>query len=298
MSKAIAAIGMFDGVHTGHRFVLRQLCSLAASTGREPVAVTFGNHPATVLNGGNAPKLITPVDKRVELIKNEGVERVEVLPFTSDLRSLTARDFARSVLADRFHADAVLLGYDNRFGSDRPSGADAYRRLLAPLGMEVFESLRLPGAEASSTLVRNALLAGDIQGANQMLGRRFSLKGTVGAGKKIGRTLGFPTANIELPDEQLIPKHGVYAAIHNNLPVMLNIGTAPTVNGEDATKVTVEAHIVVPDGEAVPDLYGQPLEVEIIDFIREEKRFADLETLRQAIADDKSKVLKAVERAY
>ena len=295
----IVAVGMFDGVHAGHRFVIDELKRLGALYDMQPVVVTFDVHPKSVICPGKAPGLLTDTESRVRLLRDAGIDEVVVLPFTEELRNMTARDFAQTYLRDRLGAKGVLIGYDNGFGSDRLRGAEAYRAELTPLGLSVFQCARhgdsnAPDTAVSSSAVRRALAQGDITAVNRMLGRPFSLSGKVVHGQQLGRTIGFPTANVEVSPDMALPACGVYAAFSyfdsRKWPAMVNVGTNPTVNPHGAP-VTVEAHIIAPDGKEVPDLYGHIVTLEFLARLRGEQRFATLADLQAALHSDRTATL-------
>ena len=287
--RSIVAVGMFDGVHAGHKFVLERLCELAETLKLEPVVVTFANHPCSVVRPDKTPLLITDVKSRIELIRKTGVERVEVLSFDESLRQLTAAEFVEKILKPRFGAEAVLIGYDNGFGSDKLNGADAYRSVLEPLGVTVYGCSPYAGFEVSSTMIRRALLEGDIEAANKMLGREFRISGKVVTGRKLGSTIGFPTANISVDKELILPKQGVYAAECCGLPTMVNIGTAPTVSKDAEAPVTVEAHIIGGEDDKM-NLYGKTIDIYLLARIRDERRFENLDELKTALERDRKVV--------
>ena len=295
----IVAVGMFDGVHAGHRFVIDELKRLGVRYDMQPVVVTFDVHPKSVICPGKAPGLLTDTECRVRLLRDAGIDEVVVLPFTEELRNMTARDFAQTYLRDRLGAKGVLIGYDNGFGSDRLRGAEAYRTELTPLGLNVFQCARhddsnSPDTAVSSSAVRRALAQGDITAVNRMLGRPFSLSGKVVHGKQLGRTIGFPTANVEVSPDMALPACGVYAAFayvdSRKWPAMVNVGNNPTVNPHGAP-VTVEAHIITPEGEEVPDLYGHIVTLEFMARLRGEQRFASLADLQAALHSDRTATL-------
>ena len=301
---AIVTTGFFDGVHLGHRHVLETLVSCARERGQEAVVVTFWPHPRTVLQQDARDfRILTSLEEKRGLLLSAGVDRVEVLPFTRSFASLTAAEYLK-LLQDRFGATLVVMGYDNRIGSDRKtaeelmgslSGSGAKTAEFAP---EAFifpvSSAKTaefaPGAPVSpepvsSTRIRKALGEGRIELANAMLGYSYQLYGVVVAGNRLGRTIGFPTANMQLYEPlKLVPSNGVYAVEAEVLGVtyrgMCNIGTRPTVGG---TVRTIETHILDFD----EDIYGLPLRLRFLRRIRDERRFPSLEELRQQLEEDR-----------
>ncbi len=301
MMPTAVSIGMFDGVHIGHRFILDHLKDYARAHGLEPAVVTFDRHPLAVIRPEAAPPLLSDVDSRVDMIRDCGIDRVIVLPFDATLRRLTAAEFARDILAPRLDARAVMLGYDNGFGSDRLGSPEAYSAALSPLGIDVTACPPYPGEAVSSSIIRRALADGDIATANRLLGRPFTISGTVVPGKQLGRTIGFPTANIAPAPGMALPAAGVYACRVvapgtnlDGLPAMLNVGTAPTVNGADATRLITEAHIITPDDTPTLNIYNKPLTLNVISRLRDEQRFPSIDALTAALATDKARTLAAV----
>lgn len=284
----IATIGFFDGVHTGHRFLFAQLCSEGKARGLDPLIITFDTHPRTVLQSDFVPQLLTSFAERKALLDSYG--EVLVLPFEK-IRPLTAEGFLR-FLHDSFGVSVLLMGYDHRFGSDKLRKASDYRKVGEECGVEVLTMREFMNGEwhVSSTEIRLALQNGNIAVANELLGRPWSLRGNVVHGNGLGRTLGFPTANIR-PDDpyKIIPKAGVYAVEVQGDSIqwtkgICNIGTNPTVGN---SQTTIEVHIPSFSG----DLYGQSLEIRFLRFMREERQFDNLETLRRQIKADVDNIL-------
>jgi len=279
----IATIGFFDGVHTGHQFLFERLRSEALSRGLKPLVVTFDTHPRAVLQSDYVPQLLTTKTERTALLQSYG--EVLLLPFAS-IQSLTAMEFLR-FLHDQHGVTTLLMGYDHRFGSDRLSHPSEYRRAGAQCGVEVLTDKEFLNGEwhVSSTEIRQALLNGNIALASELLGRPYALQGQVVHGNGIGRSLGFPTANIQPEDPcKIIPKSGVYevaveGAGMQSATGICNIGTNPTIGNE---KTSIEVHI--PSFSA--DLYGQTLQIRFMRFIRDEKQFEHLDALREQIKAD------------
>ena len=277
----IATIGFFDGVHKGHRYLFKQLDRLAADRGLSPLIVTFEEHPRVVLQSDYVPQLLTSADERRALLSAYG--QVLMLPF-ADIRALTAGQFMEQ-LHSRHGVSVLLMGYDHRFGSDRLRHPQDYRRIGEQLGIEVITLNEFVEGElhVSSTEIRMALESGNIAVANDLLGRPFSLRGTVVHGKGIGRTIGFPTANIQPSEPHLIiPRSGVYAvSVHSYgldwTTAMLNIDP----------QGVIEVHIPGFRG----DLYGQPVEVRFNRFVREEKHFPTLDDLQKQIMEDLASII-------
>lgn len=282
----IAAIGMFDGVHTGHRAMLEVLSDEAATRGLVSMAVTFSSHPLDVIAPSRAPRLLMPMVERVESLRRM-VDEVAVLDFDAHLRSMTACEFM-AYLRDRYNVSVIYMGYNHRFGSDGLDSIDDYAAVAARLGMEVVRGDEAMAGECkvSSSRIRKLLEAGDVPGASLLLGYDYGLAGTVVHGKSLGRTIGFPTANVSADEErQIVPAPGVYACravMPDGLTymAMVNIGRRPTV--EAAGDVTIEAHLLDFDR----DIYGQRLRIEFVKRMRDEMRFGSLEELREQLQRD------------
>lgn len=274
LNETAATIGTFDGVHRGHQFVLRRLVGEAQSRGLLPLVVTFDASP-------RQEQVLTPLDEKLRLIRETGVEHIEVLRFTPELKAMTAREFMEQVLRDRLDVRLLLTGYDNRFGRNRETGFDDYVSYGRELGIDV---LGLPAeGDVSSSQIRQLLTNGNVGEAAGSLGRCYTIKGHVAHGHHIGTGLGFPTANL-IPDDprQLIPAAGAYAVSVDGTPRlmgMMNIGTRPTFDGHHTT---LEVHILHHD----EDLYDQPLSVSFVSRLREERRFDSADALRQQLEQD------------
>lgn len=298
--SGVAALGNFDGVHAGHRAVLDQTCALAASVGAEPVAAVFSPHPRRLFRADEPPFRLMNDAQRARALLAAGARRVDTIRFDAALAAMTPEAFVRDVLVGQLALQGVVTGGDFCFGKGRAGNADTLRDLGAQYGLAVgiaqtLVSDRLNGrAKFSSSAVRNALREGDVETAAELLGRPWAIEGEVAHGDKRGRTLGFPTANIALA-EYLRPKAGVYA-VRAILPGrdgpvggVANIGRRPTVEG---TEERLEVFFFDYSG----DLYGQILEVELIGFIREERRFEGLEALKAQIAIDSREARGVLDR--
>ena len=284
----VVATGFFDGVHIGHRLVIEQLVEAAAVRGDESMVVTFWPHPRNVLQKeARSLRLLTTLEEKKAILHSLGVDRVEVLPFTKDFSAMTTREYLTMLMED-FGAKAVLIGYDNRMGCDA-AGADQVAEIAAELGLDVLRTKMVPsqqGYAISSTKIRERLEDGQVRVAAGMLGYEYSLHGVVVAGNRLGRTIGFPTANMQLYEPlKLIPGNGVYfvkvETIGGNFYGMCNIGCRPTVGIGNAR--TVETHIFDFD----EDIYGLDMRVTFVEKIRDEIRFDSLEALRQQLEKDK-----------
>ena len=288
----VVATGFFDGVHTGHRLVIRRLVEAAAVRGDESMVITFWPHPRNVLQKeARTLRLLTTLGEKKQMLQDLGVDHVEVLSFTKDFSSMTTEEYLR-MLMERFGAKTVLLGYDNRVGSDAMD-PDQVARTAESLGLEVIRTDMVPslgGYAVSSTKIRQHLEAGDVQGAASMLGYEYALHGVVVAGNRIGRTMGFPTANMQLYEPlKLIPGNGVYFVkvdtVGRSLFGMCNIGHRPTVSAGNAR--TIETNIFGFD----EDIYGLDIKVTFIQKIRDEVRFDSLEDLKNQLERDRDACL-------
>ena len=285
----VVATGFFDGVHVGHRLVIKQLVEAAAVRGDESMVITFWPHPRNVLQKeARSLRLLTTLAEKREMLLGLGVDHVEVLPFTKDFSSMTMREYLQ-MLMEKYGVRTVLLGYDNRVGSDA-AGADEVAAVAVELGLEVLRAEMVPsekGYAVSSTKIRERLEAGDIEGATAMLGYDYSVHGVVVAGNRLGRTIGFPTANMQLYEPlKLIPGNGVYfvkvQTLGKHYYGMCNVGYRPTVGMGNAR--TIETNIFDFD----EDIYGLDLEVTFISRIREEVKFDSLDELRVQLEKDRA----------
>ena len=284
----VVATGFFDGVHLGHRLVIEQLVKAAAVRGDESMVVTFWPHPRNVLQKeARSLRLLTSLSEKKAMLGTLGVDRVEVMPFTKRFSSMTTREYLRSLM-DEFGVKAVLIGYDNRMGCDA-DGADEVAATALDLGLEVIRTEMVPselGYAVSSTKIRERLEAGDVKAATAMLGYEYTLHGVVVAGNRLGRTIGFPTANMQMYEPlKLVPGNGVYyvkvETLGRQMYGMCNVGCRPTVSSGNHR--TIETHIFDFD----EDIYGLDMKVTFIEKIRDEIRFDSLESLRKQLEKDK-----------
>lgn len=282
MVKRIATIGFFDGVHKGHQFLFARLRALAEERGLAPLIVTFDTHPRAVLDADYIPQLLTSREEREKHLEQYG--EVLMLPF-ADIQPLTALEFMTR-LRDEYNVSVLLMGYDHRFGSDRLKHPQDYRRVGEQCGVEVLTLNEYVENEwhVSSTEIRLALENGNIVMANELLGRPYTLRGRVIHGKALGRTIGFPTANIAPLDPlKVIPKTGVYLAyvdtpLRDNTPSFVNIDTNRLIE------------VYVPSFKG--DLYDQILKIRFVRFLREERHFETLEELQAQIKEDVDSILR------
>ncbi len=284
----VVATGFFDGVHVGHRLVIEQLVKAAAVRGDESMVVTFWPHPRNVLQKeARSLRLLTTLQEKKDILSGLGVDHVEVMQFTREFSDMTTEDYLR-MLMDRFGVKTVLIGYDNRMGSNA-DGADQVARTAESLGLEVIRTDMVTselGYAVSSTKIRERLEAGDVQAASAMLGYDYALHGVVIAGNRLGRTIGFPTANMQVYEPlKLVPGNGVYfvkvETLGRSLFGMCNIGCRPTVASGNAR--TIETNIFGFD----EDIYGLDMNVTFIAKIRDEIRFDSLDALRRQLEIDR-----------
>jgi len=281
VSGTVATVGTFDGIHRGHRAVLSEVVRRGRAAGRQSVLVTFDPHPLEVVNPTAAPRLLTLPDEKRALVAALGIERVEVIAFTTELARLGPEDFVRDVLRARYGMEELVLGYDHGFGRGRSGDVELVRRLGREDGfaVEVVPAVTDDGQPISSSLIRTAVAHGDLRSAAGGLGRPYSLRGTVERGAGRGRTIGVPTINLTSPDpRKLLPPDGVYA-VRVQLPEgsvggMMNQGARPTF-GVHARGL--EIHLFDYDG----DLYGATVTVEWVDRLRDTQTFPS----RQALVD-------------
>jgi len=281
-----AAVGMFDGVHLGHRSLLAHVREAANLRGQVPAVFTFDTHPLEIVAPEHAPKLICSLPERVSLLHEAGAEHVEVLKFDSELRNLTAENFM-AMLRDRFNVATLVIGFNHRFGRGADGSFDEYRETGRRLGISVIKADECAKPGISSTAIRHMLTRGDIEHANALLGRHFSMTGIVESGHHIGRTIGFPTANIRVDPRIIVPAAGVYAAKATmpdttEHPAMVNIGVRPTVDNTPSPDMTIEAHVIGFDG----NLYDKEITLKFIDYLRPEQKFPTLEALRSQLSSD------------
>ena len=298
----IATIGFFDGVHLGHCHLINMLKKVARERSVQSCVITFDRHPRQVVQPEWCPDMLTTLDEKTQLLKATGIDRCEVLHFDREMASQSARDFMLHTLKERLGVSILVTGYDNRFGHNRAEGFEDYVRYGKEIGIEVIkgEELTVGSTNVSSSSIRRMLKEGNIEDATRCLGHEYQLTGTVVAGEHIGRTIGFPTANIRPNDSsKLIPANGVYAVdvwseseedyskseVITRRRAMLNIGTRPTFDGK---ATTIEVHIPGFKG----NLYGKTLTISFISKIREERRFDSPEALVEQLNKDLDIIIK------
>ena len=293
--ESIITIGTFDGVHKGHQKILKKLIKESSKLNLESIVLTFFPHPRIVLNPNSPLKLINTIDERSSLFENSGIDTLITHPFDKNFSELSPEEFVKNILVNKLNIKKILIGYDHRFGKNRTAGIKDLKKLGLKYNFNVIEisAEEQNNISISSTKIRNSIIEGNIRKANSFLGYDFSLKGKVIKGNKIGRTIGFPTANLEINEEyKLIPKNGVYL-IYTKFEKqvffgMMNIGVKPTLKFK---KESIEVNLF--DWEK--DIYGEFIEVFFLDYIRDEKKFDSLIELTHQIKIDKKTCLKLIE---
>ena len=288
IKNPVLTIGTFDGVHIGHKKIIDQLNEEATKIGGESVLFTFFPHPRMVIfPESHGLKLIQTQEEKLEKLKEMGLQNVIVFPFTFEFSRLTALEFVRDMLVNQLHVKKLVIGYDHQFGKNREGSIHFLRDVAETYEFEVIEipAQDIAAVHVSSTKIREALLSGDIEKANDYLGAPFELIGNVVKGKQLGRTIGFPTANLKLANElKIIPQNGVYAVKvfyqENCFKGMMNIGIRPTIESENDT--TIEVHIFDFD----QTIYGESLRVELSKKTRDEQKFNGIEALKNQLKLD------------
>lgn len=298
-SRRIAAVGMYDGVHPGHKFLIDYLNAEAKARGLRSAAVTFSRHPLSLVRPLSAPSLLSTLEDRVNMLEQAGADDIIMLSFNDKLRRLTAEEFLR-LLHGSFGIDALVLGYNNKFGHDGPEGIERYRQIGRKVGVDVVAAPEYRGmaGAVSSSAIRRMLMEGKPAEAEKALGRLYSLRGRVVNGNHLGRVLGFATANLKpLEPNALIPKPGAYAAYvttpdGERRHAMVNIGYRPTVSGEaDSSELTIEAHIFDFNGY----IYDEDIVVEFVEYLRPERRFSTPDKLQSQLASDAKSARKILQ---
>jgi len=293
-NRYAATIGFFDGVHQGHVHLLEELKVIAAQRGLKSMAITFPEHPRQILQSDYRPRLLSTPDDKVRLLEKTGIDYCFPLHFTTALAALDARTFMTDFLQKKLGVSTLLVGHDHHFGHDTNLTIDDYRRIGNEIGMEVIpaDAYLYEGAPISSSRIRRELVAGNVRAANDMLGYRYTISGTVIHGLQNGRKMGFPTANLGPYCEFMqIPADGVYSSVAKVdgevWPAMLNIGFRPTFEGKART---IEAHLLGFDR----DIYFHELTLEFVDFLRPERRFESPQELAAQLEADRNKVRQTI----
>jgi riboflavin kinase / FMN adenylyltransferase len=289
LPNAVVTSGTFDGVHVGHQKILSRLKEINASQQGETVVLTYWPHPRMIVSEDSQDlHLLSTIEEKTDILANLGIDHLIITPFTRAFSELSSTEFIQQVLVDRIGTKKFVIGYDHRFGRNREGNFEFLQGVAPSYGFEVEEIPRqdIDELAISSTRIRNSLLEGEITVANELLGRAYSLTGVVVKGKQIGRTLGFPTANIEVKENyKLIPANGVYAVRvyyqEKAFNGMLNIGVRPTLDG---TLRTIEVHLFNFD----QNIYGERIQLFLYKYLRPELKFDSMEALIQQIKSDQS----------
>ncbi len=291
--KVAATVGFFDGVHRGHRFLIEQLQKSGKEKKLPTAVVTFPVHPRKVLDNGFCPELLNSFEEKLSLLESTGADYCFVMNFTRELSQLSAQDFIQQVLFKQLNVQSLLVGYDHRFGKDRKDGIKAYMKYGKQVGMDVIEaaSLYVEGQHVSSTRIRKLLSLGDVKTASLLLSYPYKLEGIVVVGNQLGRSIGFPTANIHISNpEKIIPSVGIYAVwVYVSIKKymgMLYIGSRPTI--ENINELRIEVNLL----DFSDDLYNQTISIELIEFLRKDEKFASLEALKNQLILDKENTQK------
>lgn len=292
----IVTIGTFDGVHLGHKKILEQIVENAHSQNCESLVLTFFPHPRTILQADSEMKQLNTLAEKTNLLSALGIDNLVIHAFDAAFSRLTAEEFVKQVLVDTFKIKKIIIGHDHRFGRNRTANIDDLIEFGNKFGFEVEEisAKQINEVSISSTKIRNALTEGNIELANNYLGYYYSLTGIVSKGKQLGRTIGFPTANIKIVEEyKLIPQNGVYI-VQSNLDGimyhgMMNIGTRPTVDG---TTQTIEIHFF----DFQKELYNQKITISLLHRMRSEQKFESVDALKKQLDKDKITALAIIKK--
>lgn len=292
LEYGVVTSGTFDGVHLGHQKILSRLKEISEQSGGETVVLTFWPHPRTVVSeDSQGLQLLSTIEEKIELFSQLGIQHLAIVPFTRSFSELSSQEFIQQILVEKIGTKKLVIGYDHRFGRNREGSFEFLKKNCSEYGFEVEEIPRedIEHTAISSSRIRKALITGHIHEANDLLGRAYSLSGTVVKGKQLGRTIGFPTANIHVHESyKLVPMNGVYVinAVYNGQTFrgMLNIGTRPTVDGIGRT---IEANLFDFDKE----IYGEDLKIELLHYLRPEQKFNGLDMLVKQIHIDQENSL-------
>jgi len=294
LTPSVATIGFFDGVHLGHRFLIQQVKMAAAQNGWSSTIITFPIHPRQVIQSDFQPQLLSTLEEKLELLSTTGIDHCILLPFTKGLSKLTARQFMQ-MLHDQYQVRMLVIGYDHRFGHNRMETFEDYCRYGQELGIHIMQATAYTQEQdkVSSSAIRRALQTGEVQTANHYLGYNYYLEGTVIDGYKVGRKIGFPTANLSIDfPYKLIPALGVYAvSVQLNgkqYKGMLNIGHRPTLNNGE--NLSIEVHIL----DFNENIYQQKIRLELVKFLRPEAKFNSIDELIEQMHKDKEATIQSI----
>ena len=280
------SIGIFDGVHKGHQSIIKKLNFIAQEKNLESAILTFWPHPRTIFNPNDDLKFLNTIEEKIYLLEKKGVENLFLKEFDEEFRNLTGEEFVKQVLVEKLNVKHLIIGHDHTFGKNRSGDFSLLQKMSSEYDFEVeqVEAVDFQDKHISSTQIRNALLEGNVKEANEMLGYVYSVSGEVVHGKKIGRTIGYPTANIAADPAKLLPKKGAYIVDvfvkNKHYKGMLSIGTNPTVNGNS---LSTEVYILDFNG----DIYDEIISVNFRDFLHDEIKFESLEKLIERLDEDK-----------
>lgn len=290
--KTIVTIGTFDGVHLGHQKIIKRLLDSASGNDYESVIITFSQHPRSVLQTNSDIKLLSTTEEKIKLLEKSGLDNLVILEFNKGLAELTGEEFVKSILVDKLNIQKIIIGYDHKFGKDRSSDIHDLTNFGKKYHFDVeqISAEELNEITISSTKIRKAITEGDLQLANQFLGYPFTFTGKVVLGKQLGRTIHFPTANIQIEQPlKIIPKPGVYIVKGNwdgnTHQGMMNIGNRPTVHGKDTT---IEIHFF----NLNEDLYSKEITIAVLAFLREEQKFNSINELKEQLKKDQEASLQ------
>ena len=294
--KTIVTIGTFDGVHIGHQKIIEKLIQGSKNSDYESLILTFFPHPRMVLHGTSSIKLLNTIDEKSSLLERMELDNLIIHPFNKEFSNLSAEEFVKTILVDALNIQKIIIGYDHRFGKNRAANIDDLIEFGEKYGFEVeqISAQEIDSVSVSSTKIRDAVANGTMAIANEFLGYNYLLSGKIIEGKQLGRTIGFPTANIKIEENyKLIPKNGVYIvnSIIEEKTVfgIMNIGLNPTVNGED---LSIEVHFLDFD----IDIYNTEINVSVIDRIRDEQKFTSIDLLKEQILEDKNYAISYIEK--
>jgi riboflavin kinase / FMN adenylyltransferase len=293
--RTVVTLGTFDGVHLGHQKIINRLLNSTQNSNLESVVLTFSQHPRSVLQAESNIKLLNTNAEKIELLEKKGIDNLIIHTFDKSFSELTGEEFVKTILVDKLNIQKIIIGYDHRFGKNRSSDIHdlIYFGKKYHFDVEQISAEEIDEISVSSTNIRNAIAESDTKLANQYLGYPYSFSGKVIQGQQLGRTIGFPTANINIENHQkIIPKNGVYivTGFWNNKTTqgIMNIGNKPTVDGKNKT---IEVHFLNLD----EDLYGLEIKISVHDFIRNEQKFESLEDLKTQLFNDKATAEKYFE---
>ena len=294
--KTIVTIGTFDGVHIGHQKIIEKLIQGTENSDYESLILTFFPHPRMVLHEASSIKLLNTINEKSGFLKKMGLDNLVIHPFDKEFSNLSAEEFVKTILVDSFNIQKIIIGYDHRFGKNRDANIDDLIAFGDKYGFEVeqISAQEVDSVSVSSTKIRDAIANGTMAVANEFLGYNYLLSGKIIKGKQLGRTIGFPTANIKIEENyKLIPKNGVYIvkSIMQEKTVfgIMNIGLNPTVNGED---LSIEVHFL--DFDIA--IYNTEITVSVIDRIRDEQKFSSIDLLKAQIQKDKNYAISYIEK--